>query len=941
MAELIVIRDPLRGERRRLTMTRGAIVADELRRLFPDGIAGRWELYAGEVHPDCYLPIPSHESLVVDDDRYVLVQRPAGPMFVPILIATLVSTALSLIISWLNPRPKSPPGANEDQPSANNILAGQTNQLRAGGRVPDILGAVRAYPDLLTAPIEQWTEKTQSLQQFMVLGVGDYSIASAQLGETPLANISGAILNLYATTTTTPAIPAVKVSPEISSMALSVDAAQALTTGATFTASSKQMSTTSYVPIIVGQLIRIDQTTSNNAVFEVTAAAPSSQVSPPFLYTLAGPVVNETAPAPLIRIVASTASGPFPIGATVSGATLTYTSSTSHAPWSTADYMQIVYPKSAGGTYDAKLNIATVTTTLVGGPFVYHYQTVMTFTDLNGVAITFPAKTADPPPPPFSAGVSNIVYTYFPDPGPPVLFDATTRDSAGTLTTLYNLWTDWFVAPLPDPDEIWLDISFPSGLVWYDTGVAKPYPVQVDVQFRRVGAVTVGATRSYTFTESAQGLYRWTERVNVAGLALPSGSSYIQVRMQRVTAWQQDDATNQYISDTRFERLAAMNLLPATNYSQCTVLQLQLLNTRSAVAGAAGNNVFNCIATRILPTWTGSAWGTPAASTRWADALVCRMKAADGANKVDADIDIVGIYAIQTALNAIDSGDQGKISMTLDQMQDIDAELQSIATLVRCSVYRIGKKLYVTRDQGGKSAVALFTGRSKSPDGETLTYGLKSDAEADAVIVQWVDAGNAWKLREYQFPESITPINPLRLAPPLANWAQAWRRAQYEWNRIQLRRDSITFNGTDEARLIVLGDVVNVADDVSHLASTAGEIVSVAGLVLQIDSAIFTGAGYSILLRSFDGRATDTIAVTITDPTHVTLARAPVFPIQGRADGMGTAYAVYNNTTVVRPWLVTGLQPQAPYIQVAAVNYRSDMFGGDTATLPAAPPLGV
>ena len=54
---------------------------------------------------------------------------------------------------------------------------------------------------------------------------------------------------------------------------------------------------------------------------------------------------------------------------------------------------------------------------------------------------------------------------------------------------------------------------------------------------------------------------------------------------------------------------------------------------------------------------------------------------------------------------------------------------------------------------------------------------------------------------------------------------------------------------------------------------------------------------------------------------------------------MGTAYALYNNTTVVRPWLVTGLAPQAPYVQVTGVNYRSDMYGGDTATLPGAPPL--
>jgi hypothetical protein len=321
------------------------------------------------------------------------------------------------------------------------------------------------------------------------------------------------------------------------------------------------------------------------------------------------------------------------------------------------------------------------------------------------------------------------------------------------------------------------------------------------------------------------------------------------------------------------------------------------------------------------------------------------MKATDGANKTDAEIDIAGIYAIQTALNAGDSGAQGQIALTLDQVQDIDTELQLIASIVRGSVYRIGRKLYVTRDQGGKTPVALFTGRSKSPDGESLTLTLQNDAQPDAVIVQWVDAANGYKVRSYQFPTAVTAANPLTITPAFASWAQAWRRSQYEWNKLQLRRDGISVPATDEARLLHLGDVINVTDDVANLAQSAGELWAVSGLVLTLDRPITVTSGYSIMLRSTDGRTTDVIGITQTtvgNPYQVTLARAAAFPLQGRGsvDGLGTMYAIYNTASaVILPWLVTGLDPQAPYIQVGAVNYRSDMFAGDTATLPSVPPI--
>jgi predicted phage tail protein len=317
------------------------------------------------------------------------------------------------------------------------------------------------------------------------------------------------------------------------------------------------------------------------------------------------------------------------------------------------------------------------------------------------------------------------------------------------------------------------------------------------------------------------------------------------------------------------------------------------------------------------------------------------MKAADGAHKVDdADIDLDGIYEIQTALDAQDGGDQGKISLTLDEVQDIDTELQLIASVVRGQVYRIGRKLFVTRDQGGKTPLALFTGRSKSADGEQIHLAMQNESDNDAVIVSWIDRDQGWKQREYQYPEDVVPYNPLRISPAQATWAQAYRRAVFEWRRTLYRRDTLSMEATEEARLIHIGDVINVTDDIANVAQSGGEVFAVAGLVLTLDRETNVSAGgFTIMLRAQDGRAVDSIAVTQgASVREVVLARAPVFAIKGRDDNLGTVYAVYQSAAaVIRPWLVAGIEPQPMYTRINAVNWRTEVFAGDASSLPPVP----
>lgn len=914
-ATLLLIRHLIDGGREATTLEAGATLADELMRLYPRGFGRPFDLYLRDVRDENLIPAAQHPThRVIEGERYILQVRPLGlTVLAYFAISMLVSVAVSVVAKALMPKPKqADSNAATEQISPNNTLAGQTNLLRPGARVPEILGRMRCWPDLIANAQESWIARSQWIVEWFVLGVGRYQLDNARLGETAVAGLAGANLFAYPPGTTVPPILCVKRSPLVDNLSLLTETTTASAAQTTFTPPTS-MSSTLYVPLSLGSFgtpVRIAGTSYNNGLFDITQVPAQTQTEGPWLYTIEGPVRAEVAadaivrPAPSILWRAS-----FPLSGNSTGDIFIARAQ----GWVPVVGQIVRLYASAGQRY-----IGTVVQVIDDTASTGQYR--IRLNNFSGNPIIITATNWAP---------NLIVYD---DEGE--IVQALTR----ATDQMFTVWTDWQTAPFADPQQLLIDIAFPQGLVWYNKGERRSYTVQVQAEFRRLGAAAGQASRTWTYTNSTQGALRYTEAVVVAGLGLPAGSPYLQTRLRRVTAWVPDDNENQYIADTRWQAYAAAVELPAQTYGNVTLLQLTLWNTRAAAS--IGETSFNVIATRVLPRWSAGGWLPAAPTERWADAFVARMKASDGANKADADIDLAGIYAIQARLDAQDGGDQGRIAMTLDQQQDIDTELQSIASVVRCQLYRIGSRLYVERDEGGKSAIALFTGRSKHPDAETVSINLASDADPDAVIVPWWDRSlDAWKQREYQFPENVTPINPLRIAPPQATWAQAWRRARYEWNRLTLRRETLALKATEEASLVHPGDVINVADDVGNLSQTAGEVLDVQGDTLTLDQEVNLSEGnYVLLLRSLDGRATDTIAVTQSSAAELRLGRPARFIVKGRDAALGSMYALYRaDRSIVIPWLVSSIEPEERYINVNAMNWTEAVFAGDAAPLPAPP----
>lgn len=933
MSDLIVIRDTFTGSRETLTLHCGESIAANLRRLYPRGIDGPWRIYRGamsDANELAALDLP-HE-VVKPFTVYVLARGVAGSP-IPFLINLAISLALSYIAKLLAPRQRAK-RENEPDQTGNNALAAQTNRLRPGGRVPDILGTVRSYPDLLCYPIETWTKRTQTIQQYFVIGVGAYDVPleSVKLGETPITDINACSFTAFDPGDLIPQMKMVRESAEVRGISLMPeDAGTPSVSGVEFDAAAKTMTSDEYIEIPSDTPIGIGGTNFNDGFFWcVTAPDPDSAA--PFVYVLSGPVADETGAGPGITVYEP---------ASVSNWTVYYGTSSPLPPTPTAQdariYLQdadmmgaiVKFSTASSGTFRGTVVYSQLV--LVGVLPVSRVDHIVRIADPDGVTYTFASMPSIP----------TEITVYLPG-------SETGGGGGGTPGLPTPQPTNWYTVPMENPFEIWIDIGFRQGLASFTEGVRGGMPVSILAEFRRPGVTDPEDSRTFAYSESTAGPLRFTERVTTSELALSGGSTWVQVRLTKATNYAVDDATHQYLQDTTWERLAGMRYLPPSTYPDFTLAVLAMQNSRSAVA--MGDTNINCVVTRKLPTWDGSAWTTAAPTNRWADNFVARCKAPDGANKSDEQIDIAGIYALQDELDAMDVGDdgfgdQGKISMTLDQMQDIDSELASIADVVRAVVYRVGKKIYVARDQATDTRIALFNGRTKNPDGESVAMRMANDGENDAVKVNWLDASAGYKVREYTYTTVATPVNPLTVAAFCANWAQAWRRARYEMNRIKYRREQIAVSVTEDGRICRPGDVVNITDDIANLAASAGEVLEVVDdtLTLDRDVSFEVGHTYSILVRDVAGQAVDTIPVTAgAEPNEVTLSRAPVdeVTIKGRDSSTGTMYAFFDDAAaIVRPWLLIGVEASGPYVQLQGVNYNPLVYQDDTTALDPMPPL--
>jgi hypothetical protein len=129
-------------------------------------------------------------------DTVTIIIRPAGfdPITIAIVAAVIVGTVV--LARALMPSIKTP---TSEGATSNNQLNASSNNFRPNQAIPDIAGQVVSYPDFVQPSYYTYNAAGRRVfREVFCIGVGHYQLGVWKVGETPISDIPGSSVTVYA-----------------------------------------------------------------------------------------------------------------------------------------------------------------------------------------------------------------------------------------------------------------------------------------------------------------------------------------------------------------------------------------------------------------------------------------------------------------------------------------------------------------------------------------------------------------------------------------------------------------------------------------------------------------------------------------------------------------------------------------------------------------------
>jgi len=271
----------------------------------------------------------------------------------------------------------------------------------------------------------------------------------------------------------------------------------------------------------------------------------------------------------------------------------------------------------------------------------------------------------------------------------------------------------------------------------------------------------------------------------------------------RVTRTSTKDASTRVGNDIAWGGLRAY-IPGAQSYGDVTLLAMRVRATDNISAQASRK--VNCIVTRKLPIWSGSAWSgvTATRNPAWALAYIARQRLPD------SRINLAALKAL--ADTCVARGDN--FDGVFDSQSTAWESLTNVGRVCRAAPFLQGGRLQVYRDAAESLPVAMFSPRNMLRNSFKLTYKMPSEDMADSVDVEYFDAGNwGWKSVRATLPLG-TADKPVKLKLyGVTSRAHAWREGMYMAACNRYRRRFCSWQTEMDGFIPSLGDCVAIAHD--------------------------------------------------------------------------------------------------------------------------------
>ncbi len=850
---------------------------------------------------------------------YVVIE----PAWLQILFYAIVAitAAYSLYTVLTMPKPQAPVAG-----SSNNELAQRSNQARLNGRIPDIFGRVRSYPDLIAQTYTIYKDGIEIEECLMCIGRGYFQILDMRDGDTDVANIAGTSVSVYDPFTSIIGTPIYQVGESFTELPKFVRNSASIN-GQTIELPNSAVLESSNVWFQSPNLIKAtgldftqyfaatDRVALSGAVYGVqdvnlsgsimvnedkmVIIESTTNIDNPNLFKglqLTGALVE-------ISTNVRDLSGQY----VVSGVTKTVISGGFHyeitlsnpesvnANWS---YVDNSYTITAGALLNRNANSITLDDT-----YTINSVTADTIALVNPSAINSDWDKLLTLPNQSTQGQEVLVR-----------FDAVSSKYVG-----------WFNFDMPEATQAVFNFFFPNGLFYQDSkgGVwEEKITVIIELQAIDNNGDPVGSVTTINQEIRANNKSQFGKTIYID---LPTAGSF-RFRLSRTTATQAGKT-----QDTcKIKSVYGMADSTISDYGNVTVLRSRTVATDGALS--IKERKLNCLVNRKLPL---DGTGPLQVTRSTGQALINLALDEHIGRRTSAEVDIAQINAEIAKVNAYFGSDlMSEFNYTID---DDNLSFEEIAGMVAssafCEPYRFGSLTRLKFEQPQENAVLLFNHRNKVPLTEKRSYTFGVQKDYDGVELEYTSDVDDARVK-YIIPEDITPKNPLKITTTgIRNEAQAKVRAWREWNKLRYKYMSCEVEVLDESELLIRNDRILSADN-TIVDTQDGEIEAVDGLTIQTSQpcTFDVGSDYFIHLQ-ISNATVDVVPCTAgVDKYHVVLNRPPVQPLVVSDDRyVKTLYTLVRaDQTEAQAFMLEELTPQTQMTNtLKASNYDARFYERD------------
>lgn len=458
-------------------------------------------------------------------------------------------------------------------------------------------------------------------------------------------------------------------------------------------------------------------------------------------------------------------------------------------------------------------------------------------------------------------------------------------------------WIGWFNVIHGQASHIYLNLTWPQGLLngrsngWTSLRLewqALDENQQPDGPVYRTG--DFGNPQDYSISLRSTGQFSDTWKVNMTFGFAPFCSNGFRFRVSKTSSGVE-------IGDVKLKDVFGVSFTESPLiYPNVSVVRTRTRATTGALS--VKERKLNLIVTRKLYSYASGSQSALRYPTKNAADIICALALDDHIGRLQlSDIDTTNIYnTLGQVANYFGTNEATEFCYTFDDSsQSFEEMCEMVASHVYCQPYRFGNILRLNAELYPNYPVLLFNHRNVVPDSQKHTVMFGTEKNYDGIELAWKNPIDDSQAIMYM-PYDRSATNPKKISfLGVRNFRQAYFHLHRNWNKLQYTHESVEFEALPESNLITKMGVFLYKDRWID-AFAEGEIISQSGLVIELSQPLVwtPGESYQIHLQMADG-SIDIIGIDNCgdDNYHVILNTAPSMSLVTDDDRFHTLYAIY------------------------------------------------